>query len=264
MWALFWRAARRVDDAADQGPVPDSWRDALDDDPVARDDLAAALDALDEPVRGRIESRFDAAWHGVRTRHAWRQAPPLVEYVRASALTAGLPMRLYMHLADPDVEVDSVARAADLLGASVQLGDDVRDRDEDARAGLVTRAAEEPDEVDAWIAQRQAMAAWFLAEALGDWPKPSRDRGARLLGPVLLWHRAIRDDQVRPSSAPLNLGIKGRAGSKAWFAALGRIASDVAASPEAARGILRQDLRHRARPLDETLRSLCREAVDGS
>lgn len=264
VWACFWRAARRVDDAADAGHLPERWQDAVDADPVAADDLDVALDALPEAVRDRIVGRFDAAWFGITTRHGWQEPPPLVEYVRVSALTAGLPLRLYAHLADPDGSPAAAARAADLFGASVQLGDDVRDRHEDAEAGVVTRAAEEPEGSQAWVEQRRAMSAWFLAEALGDWPRPSVGRGAVALGPVLLWHRAIRDGEIRPSSKPLALGVRARPGSKRWFGRVRKVAADVAASPEAARGVLRQDLRHRARGLDDALQALCREAVDGS
>ncbi len=264
VWACFWRAARRIDDAADQQHVPETWQEAVEADETARTDLDVAIDGLPAAVRERVTARFDSAWYGLRTRHGWDEAPPLIEYVRASALTAGLPLRLYAYLVDADVAARNAARSADLFGASVQLGDDVRDRAEDLDAGLVTRAAEEPEDAGEWVTQRQAMVAWFLAEALRDWPQPKAGRGAALLGPVLLWHRAIRDDQIRPMSEPLALGAAGRPGTEPWFAAVRGVASDVAGSPEAAQGILRQDLRHRARGLDDELRALCREAVDGS
>lgn len=264
VWACFWRAARRVDDATERGEIPARWQDAVERDRVARADLAAALNGLEGAVRGKISVRFEVAWYGIRRRHDWTRRPPLVEYLRMSAAASGLPMRFYLSLADPQVPMERVARAADLLGTSVQLGDDVRDLEEDESRGLVTRAREEPSDVVEWAEQRAAMAAWFLAQALADWPGPSVGRGAASLGPALLWHRALAAGGVRPSAGALDLGVDAKPGSRSWYAALRRVAKPADESPEAVRGIVRQDLRHRARALDPELRELCEEAVGSS
>jgi hypothetical protein len=270
-WACFWAAVRRIDDAVEEGGVPSRWQQVLASVAPAGEEMEAALAALPPEAAQAVRARADAAWAGLRARASWARPPSLAAYLSASAAMAGFPMRFFYGLAGVDPASASVF--SDLLGVSVQLGDDVRDVAQDAARGLRTVAREELVVVEAGDGEpaarvgmrlapyRVRLSAWFLAEAMAHRPSPRDVPGSRVLGLPLLWHRALRDGQVVPTTRRLRLPGGGASDVASIRRALASVLASADEEPEAVAGILHQDLVALAEGLDPWASAVAHEVA---
>jgi len=249
-WGYFWYAARLADDDIEKRLA--DWSDyarrldAPTDAPADRalqqffQSLPAGTDAT--AIRDELRRGLEA----LGRERALEAPPTLAEYADIVRDKAGAPLTILNRLLLPGEDEASLRRFSRLLALSIQLGDDVRDRERDRQLGLQTvtreevelarqRYPEDPDPVGvALVAWREAAARWLAILAL-ERTERFQNVDHRTAGriEVLLWLRAIDAGQLRDQRRPLR-----------WPSPLGELLRDgppSAARMAAARRVVQHD-----------------------
>lgn len=217
-WVLFWCAARRVDDAIEDGTTLAShWRRRLQsalDENFAERCVGALLEhpAVDDPQQ--LQRRLLRGLTGLEAEARFDRPRPMVEYLALLEYKSVPAMEILDDLLFPREPRRLLAKHANLFAVSTQLGDDCRDVRRDLARGRVFVALEELRErpLKAFVGSREfyegrnALCARFLAEADATARRLTSPRARRRAEALSgLWAYALATKQVRPTRRPLRV-----------------------------------------------------------
>lgn len=221
LWGYFWYAARIIDDEIESGQATtEEYLQRIrrgQQDRLAERCLTYVLSHLPPAIHAAgLRRQMEQAILALGREQQFVQPPRLAEYAEVVRDKAGIPLTFLNRLLLEGEPEESVRRFSVLLGFSIQLGDDLRDRPSDAARGIHAISREEielagadhlgtADEAPMAIQKWREMAAYRFAllalQRADAFHNKANRRAARL--ETQLWLRTIASGQLQASEFPV-------------------------------------------------------------